>query len=162
LPLAHPAFEALQLLSVRGVVRRYPDRTVRRDAPLTPAAAAVLLNRYFDAWPSVSGVHFADVQHTHWAFRDVETLHDKGLLGILGLKPLWPDAGGYQGPQHAGFARPESRRAFQPDSPLEMVEWQRLLEGFGVRLRQRTTEPQVVTRAAAAIDLLSLDDHDRQ
>jgi hypothetical protein len=156
LALTHPAFVALQRLAVGGVMAGFPDRTIRPDEPLTRAQAAVLLNRYFDRWPSVSGHHFTDVPHTHWAFRDVETLHDSGLLSVFGLPALWPEAGGYQGPRHAGFARPESRRQFNPNEPVTAAQWRQLLAGYGARTELLTPQTGHLNRAAAALDLYAL------
>ena len=54
LPIAHPAFAAVQWLSVSGRIKGYPDRLFRPDQPLTRAEAAVLLVNAFGIWPSVS------------------------------------------------------------------------------------------------------------
>jgi ribulose 1,5-bisphosphate synthetase/thiazole synthase len=122
LPLDHPAFGAIQWLSVRGVVRGYPDRLVRPDQPLTRAELAALLVRWAGLWPSVSEVHFTDLPHHHWAFREVETLHDRGALAALGVEPLWPSHGGYDWARHQGFSWSGPQRAFVPEAPATWRE----------------------------------------
>ena len=163
LPLTHPAFEAIQALSLGEVIRGYPDRTVRPDAPLTRAEMAAMLVRHCSVWPSVSDWHFADVPHTHWAFREVETLHDQGLLRLLGYPPRWPDAGGYQPGRHAGFQAPEDRRSFQPGQPATRREFLLLLEALTGRIpptAETTDEARPITRAEAAQLLAATDSND--
>lgn len=153
LPLTHPAFEAIQTLSLKEVIRGYPDRMVRPDAPLTRAEMAAMLVRYCSVWPSVSDWHFGDVPYTHWAFRDVETLHDRGLLPLLGYQPRWPEAGGYQPGRHAGFQAPEDRRSFRPEDPATRREFLLLLEALTGQTHasdESNNEARSITRAEAA------------
>lgn len=162
LPLDHPAFTAIQRLSLDGVISGDPDRTVRPDAPLTRAEVAALLARYFKWWPSVSGHHFSDVPHTHWAFRDVETMHNRELLPILGLPPLWPEVGGYEGARHAGFAKLQKQRLFRPADRVTWHEWRQLLTRSGVAANQlgavpQAREHQAISRAEAAVELFRLE-----
>ncbi|WP_321470298.1 FAD-dependent oxidoreductase [uncultured Paludibaculum sp.] len=156
LPLDHPAFQAIESLSLRGSFRGFPDRTIQPDAPLTRAQAAALLVRHFKLWPSVSGHHFRDVPYTHWAFRDVETLHD---ANVLGFPALWPQAGPYQGTIHAGFSKPAAAREFLPNQSITSQEWRDWLN----RIRPFSLPPLPpgpVSRARAALDLYSLPDQE--
>lgn len=155
LPLEHPAFEAIESLSLRGSFRGFPDRLFHPDAPLTRAQAAALIVNHFKLWPSVSGHHFQDVPYTHWAFRAVETLHDQQALELLGLPPLWPQAGPYRGPAHAGFSKPASARQFLPNQPVTPQEWRNLLNRFRPNSLP-PLPPGPVSRARAALDLYSL------
>ena len=123
LPLEHPGFAAIQFLSVRGVVKGYPDRLFRPGEPLTRAELAALLVRALKAPPSVTEFHFKDVPYTHWAFRDIETLFDRHALSPFGVRPVWPEAGGYQPRRDAGFARARAFGEFGPDKP---VTWREL------------------------------------
>lgn len=123
-PPDHPAFAAIQRLSVRGVARGYPDRLFRPDEPLSRAELAAFIVKTHDLWPSVSDLHFSDVPWSHWAFRDIETLFDNRLLGAFGIVPRWPEAGDYMGKSSAGFARstPGSFGAFGPSRPVTWGE----------------------------------------
>lgn len=132
LPDRHSAFAPVQLLSARGLVSGYLDRTCRPDAPLTRAECAALVVRALDVWPSVSGVHFPDVPYHHWAFRAVETLCDRGALGPFGVQPLWPQAGPYAAGAHSGFSAAELREPFVPDAPVTWAELRAVLAALGV------------------------------
>jgi len=124
-PLEHPAFAAIQKLSVQGVVQGYPDRLFRPGEPLTRAEFASLAVRGRQIRPSVSDFHFSDVPWTHWAFRDIETMFDNKLLGAFGVEPRWPGAGTYRGNSSAGFARnvPGAFGAFEPGRPVTWAEF---------------------------------------
>jgi hypothetical protein len=126
-PLEHPAFAAIQQLSVSGVVRGHPDRTFRPDDALTRAEAAALIAKAQGLWPSVSDLHFRDVPWTHWAFRDIETLFDNRLLGAFGVEPRWPLAGSYLKRGSDGFAR-AGQEAFGNFDPGLPVTWAQFVE----------------------------------
>lgn len=125
-PLDHPAFAAIQELSVAGVLRGYPDRLFRPDEALSRAEAAALLTRALEIWPSVSDLHFRDVPWTHWAVRDVETLFDHRLLGAFGIEPRWPAAGAYMQGGSDGFAR-SGQAAFGDFEPARPVTWAEMI-----------------------------------
>ncbi|MCX6623493.1 MAG: FAD-dependent oxidoreductase [Acidobacteria bacterium] len=122
LPLDHPAYGAIQWLSLRKGVRGYPDRLFRPDQPVTRAEMAALAVNVFELWPSVTNFHFADVPWTHWALREIETLFDNRLLQPFGFEPRWPRAGGYDAPQNAGFQTGQPFGDFQPDKPATWGE----------------------------------------
>ena len=67
----HPQFQAIQRMSLRGIVTGREDRTFRPDEPLDRADAAVWLVKAFDLWPSVTASHFEDVSYKHAAFRAI-------------------------------------------------------------------------------------------
>ncbi len=123
--LDHPAFAAIQRLSVQGVVQGYPDRLFRPGESLSRAELASLIVKRYGLWPSVSDFHFGDVPWSHWAFRDIETMFDNRLLGAFGVEPRWPKAGDYMGKTSAGFARsgPGSFGAFDPGRPVTWGEF---------------------------------------
>ena len=166
----HPAFAAIQVLTLRGIAPRDPDRLFRSDAPLTRAEAARLLYRGFALWPSVSNVHFDDVPHTHSAFREIETLFDRGALAVLGIKPQWPKEGRYVAAKHSGFRQKNKIGAFRPDEPITKAEFERLIrylqngEGptgtgsvtFSAVSAEASAEPQKITRGEACIALAQL------
>lgn len=134
-PPDHPAFAAIQRLSVRGAVQGYPDRLFRPDAPITRAELAALLARARDLWPSVSDFHFSDVPFSHWAFRDIETLFDHRLLAAFGIRPRWTEAPPYDGMKSAGFSRPAygAFGEFHPDRPVTAAELAHLLRDLDTR-----------------------------
>ena len=74
----HPAFVAIQRLSLRGAARGYPDWSFRADRLVTRAEWAQMLVAGFDLAPSVTANHFDDVPPTHPAFIAFETLYDHG------------------------------------------------------------------------------------
>ncbi len=122
----HPAFLAVQWLSVRGVVSGYPDRTFRPDEPLTRAHLAEFLFRGLDLWPSVSEEHFTDLPFDHWAFRYLETLFDNRALEPFGVKPLWHEHGPYDAAKHAWFDN-RQHHPFGQIRPDEPVSWDQAL-----------------------------------
>jgi ribulose 1,5-bisphosphate synthetase/thiazole synthase len=126
LPADHPAFAAVQWLSLRGVVEGYQDRTFRPDQPLTRAELAAMLFHGLGLWPSVSEVHFTDLPYDHWAFRYLETLFDNRALGAFGVRPLWPEVGAYDPGRHAWFETGQHDR-FGEIKPDEPVTWEQAL-----------------------------------
>ena len=128
LPLDHPAFAAVEWLSVRGAVAGYDDRLFRPDQALTRAELAALAVKAFGVWPSVSNAHFQDVPYRHWAFRYIETLFDRRALQPFGVEPRWPSAGGYVAAQHSGFTQDRAFGAFSPDRAVTWKELTGVLE----------------------------------
>jgi len=126
----HPAFEAIQLLSVKGIADGNAERLFRPDEPLTRADAARFIFRAFGLWPSVSNVHFTDVPYTHPAFREIETLFDNGAMTIFGIGPQWPAEGGYDAPKHSGFRQKNNIGGFRPDQPVTEAELAALIAWF--------------------------------
>lgn len=151
LPDDHPAFADVQLLSARGVVAGYPDRTFRPDAPLTRAECAALLAPALDLWPSVSNVHFPDVPYSHWAFRAVETLFDRGALQPFGVAPAWPHAGAYDASKHAGMGRFATREAFEPDAAVTHGELRAVLALLGAHAPSPSGSDGAAERGDAVI-----------
>ncbi|MCZ2074928.1 MAG: FAD-dependent oxidoreductase [Bryobacteraceae bacterium] len=150
--LDHPAFEAIQWLSVRKGLRGYPDRLFRPDQYLSRAEMSVLIANVFGLWPSVSNFHFTDVPWSHWAFREIETLFDNRLLTPFGVRPRWPDAGGYDPVRNAGFRQGQNFGAFEPDRPVtwgEMIGVLRILQSRQVHppaagpARKAFTPPEI-------------------
>lgn len=149
----HPAFAAIQLLSVRGMVAGDAQRCFRPEVSLTRAEAAQLVYRVFGLWPSVSNAHFSDVPYTHPAFREVETLFDHGACTIFGIAPQWPKEGGYDAAKHAGFRQKNNLGTFQPDQPVSRAAFERLFAYFAAGegpLRIQPAKPAVTAPAAAA------------
>lgn len=135
LPLTHPAFAAVQWLSVRQVVTGYPDRNFQPDGSITRAETADLLTKAFKLWPSVSDPHFRDVPYQHWAFRSIETLFDNNALVAFEIKPQWQTMGVFDPGRHQGFDQSQQVGAFFPDKP---VYWKELV-GAIHSLQQRAT-----------------------
>ncbi len=150
--LDHPAFDAIQWLSVRKGLRGHPDRLFRPDQPLSRAEMSVLIANVFDLWPSVSNFHFTDVPWSHWAFREIETLFNNRLLTPFGVRPRWPDAGGYDPVRNAGFRQGQNFGAFEPDRPVtwgEMIGVLRSLQSRQIHppaagtVRKTSTLPEI-------------------
>lgn len=122
-----PDFVAIQKLALAGVAHGFPDRTFQPDSPLTRAEAAALLMRTFHLWPSVTDIHFTDVPYTHWAFREIETLFDNGVLSAFGILPRWPQFRTYASKTHMGYLGGETVREFQPNQNVTESQWNVLL-----------------------------------
>lgn len=133
-PLDHPAFAAIQWLTVNKGVPGTPERFFQPDQPLTRADMAAMVVSALGLWPSVSNAHFTDVSWQHPAFREIETMFDNRLLEPLGVKPRWREVGGYDPKQHAGFTQ---GRHFGEFSPSKAVSWGELI---GV-LRKAQSQP---------------------
>jgi hypothetical protein len=129
----HPAFSAVQRLSVRGALSGRPDRTVRPDETLSRAELAELVYHAFELWPSVSEAHFTDVPFDHWAFRYIETLFDNRALEPFGVNPLWPEQGPYDASRHAWFNNQDHDRfgQFLPDVGVTGAELLGVLKAIG-------------------------------
>jgi hypothetical protein len=123
----HPAFAAVQWLSVHGIVQGYADRTFRPDQPLSRAELAGMLFHGLGLWPSVSDIHFTDLPYDHWAFRYLETLFDNRALGPFGVKPLWREAGRYDPVRHARRRDSSQDVDFGEIKPDEPVTWEDVL-----------------------------------
>jgi hypothetical protein len=137
-PLDHAAFGAIQWLSVNKGIQGYPDRLFRPDQPLTRAELAVLIAKCFDLWPSVSNIHFDDVAVDHWAFREIETLFDNRLLAPFGVRPRWPEAGGYDPVKNSGFRQDRRFESFKPD---QAVTWQEISDMLAALQTRHVSSP---------------------
>ncbi|HHW19369.1 MAG TPA: S-layer homology domain-containing protein [Firmicutes bacterium] len=96
-PEEHWGSALLREALVRGLLRGYPDGTIRPDADITRAEFAALLVRSFfgDAvLGSVRGVsRFSDVDVNHWAKPYLETCGEMGILVGYGYGCVIPDKG---------------------------------------------------------------------
>ena len=151
-PADRPDAPAIQKLALKGIVKGYPDRTFRPDAPLTRAETAALLVRAFDLWTSVSDVHFKDVPYTHWAFRQVETLFDHHALAPLGVSPRWPRDRNYDAATHMGYLIGQSSDQFLPDRPVSEKELEALLARGGAS----AGDDRPITRGRACTRILDV------
>ena len=125
-PIEHPYFADIQKATVSGWIDPDMSFDFYPDSLLTRAQAAQLLVKAFDVWPSVSNVHFTDVDYRHEAFVSVETLFDIGVLDALGIVPRWPQAGGYAEASD-GFDQIKSNFGeFFPDKPMSGNEFHTL------------------------------------
>lgn len=122
-PADHPHFEAIQKASIEKGLTGDAARDFHPDSSLTRAYAATLLSKCFNLNPSVSNAHFKDVPFTHPAFRDVETLFDKGALSPLGVRSGWKEQGGYDARKHSGFKQDYGLWNFHPDSLVSGIEF---------------------------------------
>jgi hypothetical protein len=126
-PLDHPYFKAVQHASLAAWVDSDFDRNFYPDSSLTRGQAAQWIVRAFNLWPSVSNVHFSDVDIRHPAFQAIETLFDHGMLEAIGVKPRWPESGGYNGHKD-GFATGKSNFGrFQPDVAISREDFHSLV-----------------------------------
>ncbi len=127
-PLDHPYFDAIQKASIERWIEPDFSRNFMPDSALTRSQAVQLLMRAFRLWPSVSNVHFSDVDIRHPAFQAVETLFDNGVLDAIGVKPRWPEAGGYTGNKD-GFSGGKSNFGpFYPDEPITPEDFKALVK----------------------------------
>jgi FAD-dependent oxidoreductase family protein/S-layer family protein len=140
LPRDHRAFPAIQWLSVRKVVKGYPDRLFRPDQNLSRVEMAALLVKAFDLWPSVSNQHFKDVPYLHWAFRDVESLYDNSVLQVFGMDPVWPKFGSWdeQASRNVGYGQDFGFREFYPDKE---VTWKELAGAIHILQMRKQMSP---------------------
>jgi hypothetical protein len=103
---AHPQFEAIQQLSLRGAFRGDEGYNFNPDEIVTRGEAARALVAALELPYSISGPHFKDCGVKHPAFRSVETLFDYG--SALGIAAFAADANGNLGvdePAGPEFAR---------------------------------------------------------
>lgn len=136
-PLDHPQFEIIQKATLRKWVEPDFYRNFLPDSAITRSEAARLLVRAFDLWPSVSNVHFSDVDIRHPGFQAIETLFDHGALEAIGIKPKWPLAGSY-GENKDGFdARKSNFGPFHPDTPITRDDFAALVN----RLKNQDRQP---------------------
>jgi len=151
LPLDHPAFEAVQWLSLHNGLRGDAERLFHPGSPLTRAEAARMVVSVFGIWPSVSNFHFTDVPWSHAAFRAIETLFDHHLLGPFGIQPRWPAAGGYDPERNAGFDAGSAFGEFQPGKTVTRGELAALIQAIAGRSTPVEGVSEPITRGAAAI-----------
>ena len=129
----HPQFAAIQRLALKGVIAERADRTFGPDEPLTRAAAAAMLVKAFDLWPSVTHSHFPDVPYTHPEFKAIETLTDNGMLEGIGFIPLWRKRGEFDAKRDAGYQSQESYGNFEPDRPISTAEFVAIIRAIKER-----------------------------
>ena len=132
-PLEHPAFRAIQWLSVRGAAEGYPERVFCPDQPITRAELAQMVVKAFGLWPSVSAMHFTDVPWSHGAFREIETLADSRLLSVFGFGVRWKEAGGYDAGRNAGFQMSQNVGEFHPEQAVTRAQAVALIEAVKTR-----------------------------
>jgi hypothetical protein len=124
LPIEHPAFEAVQFLSVKEWIKGDSKRQFRPSDTLTRGEAARWLFNGFDIWPSVSNVHFTDVPPQRPEFRCIESLLDHGLLAAMGMKPRWREAGSHDSRKNFSYEqRTGAYGAYEPDKPISWQHW---------------------------------------
>lgn len=154
-PLEHPAFQAVQWLSVKQGVHGYPDREFRPDSPITRAEAAAWIVDTLQLWPSVSNVHFADVSYEHPEFREIETLFNHGLLKALGVMPQWPQVGLFNPTRNIGFSQKHGTFGkFEPDKPLLWGELLELLQQWKLRRPDQKVSGAALSKRPSAPELL--------
>ncbi len=151
LPLHHPAFEAIEWLSLHNGLHGDAERLFHPDRPLTRAEAAQMVVSALGIWPSVSNLHFADVPWSHPAFREIETLFDHRLLAPFGVEPRWRSAGGYDAEHNAGFATGRVFGDFQPDRPVTQAEFGALLRLIANHPAPANHPDNPITRGEASI-----------
>lgn len=151
LPLDHPAFEAIQWLSLHHGLEGDARRLFHPDEPLTRAEAARMVVRVLGVWPSVSNFHFTDVAWNHPAFREIETLFDHRLLAPFGIGPRWPSAGGYDAARNSGFARAAPAVEFHPEAAVSRGEFSALVHAVANRPAPLEDPRRTITRGEAAM-----------
>jgi hypothetical protein len=130
---AHPQFQSIQRLALRGIVMERQDRTFGPDEPLTRSDAASILAKAFELWPSVTHSHFNDVAYTHPAFQAIETLCDNGMLEPLGFIPLWRKRGAFDPKRDVGYQAMQAYGNFEPDKPVTGAEFAALIRAIKER-----------------------------
>lgn len=77
----HWAKDGILKLAERELVKGYPDRTFRPDAPITRAEFATLMCGVFPEAERVkNAVDFVDVPGSHWAIASIQTASEKGFF----------------------------------------------------------------------------------
>jgi hypothetical protein len=138
LPLDHPAFSAVQWLSIKKVTEGYPDRLYRPDQDLTRAEMAPLIVNALQLWPTISDQHFSDVPPEFHFFREIETLYDNRALDTFGFTPLWPKYGDWD--KHAdpneGYGQSFGFYEYHPEQP---VTWDQFVNVIQAATKNRDT-----------------------
>ncbi|MCI3923613.1 N-acetylmuramoyl-L-alanine amidase [Paenibacillus sp. TRM 82003] len=82
LPAAHWSHDTMQAAILSGVLRGYPDGTVRPDAPVTRAEVAVVLDRLIGTSlsPEFDAPSYMDVNAQNWAFDSIQRLSVSGIV----------------------------------------------------------------------------------
>jgi hypothetical protein len=143
----HPAFSAIQWLSVHRVVQGDPDRLFRPDKELSRADMALLVVAGLDVWPSVSNAHFTDVPYESGAFREIETLFDNRALGTFGIKPLWRQHGSWDAKARTNVGY-DQEFGFVPFHPEKSVTWKELSDVVSALEHRRIESPASEGEAA--------------
>jgi len=92
LPEAHWSYETMNQAVEHGILRGYPDGTIRPDAPVTRAEVAVVLDRLIGTTLSeTSGSKFRDVSSKNWAYASIMRLSGSGIVRGVADRLYGPD-----------------------------------------------------------------------
>jgi len=92
LPTGHWAYEEIYRAAARGILTGYADGTVRPDAYLTRAEAAVMLNRIVGGGDTDAPALYADMQEGYtWARTAVNNLYALGIMHGIADDRFAPD-----------------------------------------------------------------------
>jgi len=83
----HWAYETIRVAVRNGVLRGYPDGSIRPDAPVSRAEVAVVLDRLISPIPHnwEQPVTFKDVTTDNWAYSSIIRLSNSGI--VRGIEP---------------------------------------------------------------------------
>jgi N-acetylmuramoyl-L-alanine amidase len=88
----HWSYGTMQTAISHGVLRGYPDGTVRPDAPVTRAEVAVVLDRLVGSTiPAAAPVAFLDVNLQNWAYSSIMRLSAVGIVRGFADQNYGPD-----------------------------------------------------------------------
>ncbi|MBE0448255.1 MAG: S-layer homology domain-containing protein [Actinobacteria bacterium] len=79
-PATHWAFRFIETARAAGIIRGYPDGTFRPNANITRAEIAAIVVRAAGFTEDITGTRFPDVPETHWAFREIMTARNRGII----------------------------------------------------------------------------------
>lgn len=150
-PGDHPAFRAIQRMSLQNAVDGNANYYFRPEEPVTLGEFARLAVNGLGQPLSITAMHFRDVPRTHPAFRYIETLYDRSTSSG---KPFLP----FELRDYLMF-RPLREAYAYPEGALTVGKAQRILTGL---LGREVAAPaglnaeQVLSRAQATAWVASL------
>ena len=90
-PSTHWAFGEIEAAAKAGVFKGYPDGSFYPDSPISRAEAVALLMRLFGGANSNKTVSISDVAVDHWAYLQVSTAVQAGLVKLSADNNFNPD-----------------------------------------------------------------------
>lgn len=90
-PIDHWAFGTIQAATKAGLLNGYPDGTFKPDAPISRAEAVSLLLRLSGGALTLKNINIGDVDPDNWAYRQVATAIEAGIVELSADRLFNPD-----------------------------------------------------------------------
>lgn len=92
LPEAHWSYGVMNTAIERGIIRGYPDGTVRPDAPVTRSEVAAVMDRLLSLENANDNpVSYKDVVRSNWAYEAIMRLSASGIVRGIAERLYGPD-----------------------------------------------------------------------